>query len=504
MKIPPYLGRALLGLFVGWPLLFQLLLIGWLFSAVLTADIIGKAGGIISGVLVALIFLFLCAWGGWKTAARYSDATSAAEERRFVVRYLPVMLACAYTLVVALIALTLPLVDGKAVFHPFAMAFALAHLPSVFVLPTLTMMTAPSPWVYLAAPLSIYAAYGLGLAWGFRKQKAPRTYHPGRFTCLLSIGALLVLIMWRMDFITRGFVVGGGQEAWFAEKAFKFTYYPFDSGNRLVAVPTPSLKISSRHPRLDGATALFPVYAAAVHAIYQNIDAEADSIVKSSTTPKAYAHLIAGDVDLAFVAQPSDEQRAAAEAAGRTLQLTPFAKEAFVFFVHEDNPINALTSEQIRAIYTKRITNWKTLGGYDEAIIPFQRPAGSGSQTTLELKVMKGEKPSAPLREEFVPGMGGLIQRVASYRNSRQSIGYSFRVFATAMNTDDKIKFLSVDGVAPTRENIRSGAYPYTVELFAATAGTDNPHVPELIAWFLGPQGQRLIDQTGYVSLASE
>src|SRR5690606_10235838 len=76
MKIPPYLGRALLGLFVGWPLLFQLLLIGWLFSAVLTADIIGKAGGIISGVLVALIFLFLCARGGWKTAARYSDATS--------------------------------------------------------------------------------------------------------------------------------------------------------------------------------------------------------------------------------------------------------------------------------------------------------------------------------------------------------------------------------------------------------------------------------------------
>ena len=69
------------------------------------------------------------------------------------------------------------------------------------------------------------------------------------------------------------------------------------------------------------------------------------------------------------------------------------------------------------------------------------------------------------------------------------------------MNPEGAIKLLKVDGVAPTRENIRSGAYPYTVELYAATAGTTNPQVPKLLEWLLGPQGQDLVDQTGYVSL---
>ena len=172
-----------------------------------------------------------------------------------------------------------------------------------------------------------------------------------------------------------------------------------------------------------------------------------------------------------------------------------------MFFVHTDNPVDGLTSDQIRAIYTKRIVNWKEVGGRDEKILPFQRPQGSGSQTAFERKVMRDAPLPPPLREEFARGMGGVIQRVAAYHNSSQAIGYSFRVYTSAMNAGNGIKLLKIDGVAPTREHIRSGEYPYTVDLYAATAGTANPNVPALVAWFLGAQGQELIDATGYVSL---
>ena len=63
----------------------------------------------------------------------------------------------------------------------------------------------------------------------------------------------------------------------------------------------------------------------------------------------------------------------------------------------------------------------------------------------------------------------------------------------------EPVKFLSVNGVAPTVENIRNGSYPFTEDVFVVTAGTPNPHVHELIDWLLSPQGQELIEKTGYV-----
>ena len=131
--------------------------------------------------------------------------------------------------------------------------------------------------------------------------------------------------------------------------------------------------------------------------------------------------------------------------------------------------------------------------------MPFQRPAGSGSQTAMLAHVMRGEPLPAPLREEYSEGMGGVLQRVANYRNAPGAIGYSFRVFATIMSPITDLKLLAIDGIAPTTESIRTGAYPFTADIYAITAGTDNPHVADLLAWLQGPQGQSLIEQTGYV-----
>ena len=116
--------------------------------------------------------------------------------------------------------------------------------------------------------------------------------------------------------------------------------------------------------------------------------------------PKVCERLIRGEVDLILFAQPTPAQRAAAEAAGVELKLTPIGREAFVFFVHTDNPVAGPSSTQIRSIYRKRIVNWFELGDLDEAILSLQRPAGSVSQTALELKVMEGAPLPTLLREE--------------------------------------------------------------------------------------------------------
>lgn len=108
-----------------------------------------------------------------------------------------------------------------------------------------------------------------------------------------------------------------------------------------------------------------------------------------------------------------------------------------------------------------------------------------------------------PLTEELSPGMGMVIEQVAEYRNQTAAIGYSFRWYATEMNASPNITLLEIDGVAPTAENIADGSYPLTVDLYAATAGSTNPHVPELIDWMVSEEGQALVDAVGYVPLSS-
>ena len=186
---------------------------------------------------------------------------------------------------------------------------------------------------------------------------------------------------------------------------------------------------------------------------------------------------------------------------GVTLRLIPIGQEAFVFLTHTDNPVSTLTREQIRGIYTRRIDNWKELGGANARILPFQRPQNSGSQTIMEHMVMEGKPLTEPLREEFLYEMGGVMVRLADYRNEAASIGYSFRRYALGQKMKD-LKFLAVDGVDPSPEHVADGTYPFIARFYAVVRDEDStPELKALLDWFTGPEGQALVQKAGYVPM---
>lgn len=280
-------------------------------------------------------------------------------------------------------------------------------------------------------------------------------------------------------------------------------YQPFAKSNQLKRLDDPAtLMIGNHYPRLDGATAAFPVYGAIVQEIYKGLnESGVNDFVQCTKTNVAYQRLIDNEIDIFFGAQPSSEQRQQAKDKGIVFTMTPIAKEAFVFFVNVENPVNSLTLQEIQDVYQKKITNWKQLGGNDEAILPFQRPVNSGSQTIMLAKVMKDKTLPKPLYEEYAEGMGGIISEVASYRNYTSSIGYSFRYYATGMKSNSNIKLLAIDGIEPTVENIRNGTYPFTVDVYAVTSGSTNKNTQLLIDWILSAQGQAFIEKIGYVGV---
>lgn len=296
-------------------------------------------------------------------------------------------------------------------------------------------------------------------------------------------------------------------------------YEPFSEDSKAVTLPEEaSLKLDLPHPyalKVDGATALYPVYAGFVQAVfpegeYRRYEATSDGYgaVTCSGTTEAYERLLTKKTDVIFVAGPSDDQLARAEELGMELHMTPIGREAFVFFVHSKNPVDGLTVEQIQGIYSGEITSWKEVGGRSQKIRPFQRDENSGSQTSLQR--LMGDIPILePEEEDRVSGMGGIIRQVASYRNYKNALGFSFRYYSTEMVADGDIKLLALNGVEPTKDTIRDGSYPVASSFYAVTAAPIGEPAPEetndnlaaFLNWILSEEGQWVIEETGYVGI---
>ena len=80
------------------------------------------------------------------------------------------------------------------------------------------------------------------------------------------------------------------------------------------------------------------------------------------------------------------------------------------------------------------------MGGEDEAIRAFQRPADSGSQTTLE-KLMGNTPIMEAPTEDVASGMGGIIREVSQYRNYKNAMGFTFRYYSTEMVGNKKSNY---------------------------------------------------------------
>lgn len=278
-------------------------------------------------------------------------------------------------------------------------------------------------------------------------------------------------------------------------------YLPFEENSKIVKTDSKTLKLTENLPRIDGAAALFPVYSAFVNAVYPNTTKLHDGIFEYNNTPDGYRLLAEKETDIFIGVYPSDEQRAYAEENQTTFEYTPIGTEAFVFFVHKDNPITNLTTKQIKDIYSGKITNWKDVGGKNEKITAFQRNEGSGSQSML--KRFMGDTPITDAPTEMVNDlMAGIIEQVADYKSKTNSIGFSFRYYVEGIIKNPDIKMISIDGAAPTFENIRNGSYTILTPIYAVTyKENQNGNVDKLLEWILSDEGQYIINETGYVGI---
>ena len=197
-----------------------------------------------------------------------------------------------------------------------------------------------------------------------------------------------------------------------------------------------------------------------------------------------------------FSAPLTDEQKNAAESAGVSLKSVPVAKEGLVFYVNKNNPVNSLSSQQLKDIYSGKITNWSEVGGQDERIVPFQTETEYGSQYYME-KFMNGTELTDP---PTILGNKEQANGTANYDNSSGAIGYSVYSSAGQLFKDsDTVKIIAVDDVAPSVESISDASYPLTSELDVVYRQSAGEKVMNFIKFITSDEGQEYVLSGGFI-----
>ncbi len=272
------------------------------------------------------------------------------------------------------------------------------------------------------------------------------------------------------------------------------------------------------YPSIDGSTVCVPLGMELARQHLGIGEEDLPGFVTFSTTHNAYMRLfeqkpnpmvsIASQnlildpetpVSLFLGTEPSDEELDIAAGMGVELVKVPFCYDAFVFLVNGCNPVETLTVQQIRQIYSGSIVLWNDVGGEENRLIwAYQRPSNSGSQTAMENLVMQG-MPLAGAKDAYIAdGMSELIGVVGDYDNGPNALGYSYLYYVEGMYKSGDVKVLAVDGIAPTEDNLRSGAYPFTTCYYAVYRKGD-ANAAAFTDWLVSEAGQKCVRQAGYV-----
>jgi phosphate transport system substrate-binding protein len=227
------------------------------------------------------------------------------------------------------------------------------------------------------------------------------------------------------------------------------------------------------------------------------------SKIQSSQTHQSFINLINKETDLILSARKmSPDEKIYADAAGVSLIEMPIALDAFIFIINSYNPVNSLTIEQIKDIYTRKTTNWKDVGGNDASINPYVRNANSGSQELMESLVMKdwdiNEFPIAS--EEIIHSMIGVFYAIGDDVNAISYTIYYYKEYILRGLVN--VKSVAVEGIYHDKETISNKSYPYATEVYAVIRSdlAKTSMAYKVYEFLQTNTGKQVINKSGYLA----
>jgi phosphate transport system substrate-binding protein len=243
--------------------------------------------------------------------------------------------------------------------------------------------------------------------------------------------------------------------------------------------------------RVEGSTTVLPIAQLAAEE-FMNANPDVTISIQGGGSGVGIASLMDKTCDIADASRAmKDDEIKSAIAKGVNPVAHIVAMDGIAVILHSSNKIANLTVEQIRKIYTGKISNWKEVGGEDKKIVVLSRDSASGTFEAFAKLALNGEK----VRRDALMNASNKAA-ATTVENTPAAIGYVGIGYVSS-----KVKAITVEGVVCNKINVLTKEYPLSRPLFMYTDGKPKGAVKDFIDFILSKEGQELVETVGYVGL---
>jgi phosphate transport system substrate-binding protein len=171
----------------------------------------------------------------------------------------------------------------------------------------------------------------------------------------------------------------------------------------------------------------------------------------------------------------------------------PTARDGLSIYVNSGNPLKEISMDQLRLIYTGKITNWKELGGHDGKIIAYSRENNSGTYVFFKEHVLKNADYTS--RAQSMPGTAAVVNAVSKEKNG---IGYGGAAYAKGIRVVPIKQANDSPAVTPDLAHIQDGSYALSRPLYFYLRNKPSGAIKSFVNWVLSPEGQSIVTKVGY------
>ncbi|MCB0284403.1 MAG: phosphate ABC transporter substrate-binding protein [Calditrichaeota bacterium] len=243
--------------------------------------------------------------------------------------------------------------------------------------------------------------------------------------------------------------------------------------------------------RLKGSDTML-ILAQQLADAYMTINPEVSLQIEDGGTATGFTALIQGETDIAMASRlinPQEAQQMAKKYKSIGLSYL-VAGDALSIYLNPANQIKTLTMGDLDLIFSGQIDDWLVFTDFPGKIVPVIRPVTSGTFLYFKQHVLKGKDYASYSRE--MPTTKAVTQLITRDKNA---IGYGGFAYG------DSVFRAPVNGVFPTPQNVRNDTYPLARYLYFYTIDVPDQQVRRFIDWVIGPAGQRIVKQVGYIPL---
>jgi phosphate transport system substrate-binding protein len=238
---------------------------------------------------------------------------------------------------------------------------------------------------------------------------------------------------------------------------------------------------------ITGSSTMAPVVSE-IAKRFQTMHSGIEFEVQTGGSGRGISDIMQGKADIGMASRALTDKES-------SLYSFAIARDGICLIIHKDNPVQSLTNQQVANIYTGKIANWNKVGGRN-APITVTTP-GEG-YAAVELFAQFFKIKYSEIKAQKV--LGDNLERIKTIAQTPDGVSYvSLGVAEREAAAGVPVKLLPVDGVAPTRKNIRSGNFPISRPLILLTKQQPAGLIKEFINFSLSSQATDIIEKYDFV-----